>query len=440
MLKKFFLLIIVTPVIALYSSSELRLSKSNLKKTLSSLDLPTKVQNLVSNYYGSYWSYRNLINKAVVIVPVADITTKSIAYLDSKNSAQSVYNKFSISPETGPNSCLRAHQILFNEVVTILQETDEEVEFSLDNVFYDNEAKSRINTFWTLKRNLKRLTDLQENLDSIPSVYGNFQKVKTYITNNIITLKKPWQDPNSQMIYSAGTRFVLYTNQSNKESYETKILNSESNQTEKVFIDKSYACNLIKFPYLEKISNFLQVLHDWSTTSQAAVIPYVWGGRSFISTCEQRNFKLATSDENSKVTYWVRPLDRQPYTGMDCSGLILRAAQICGLPYFYNNTTTLANRLRLLAPTEEIKDGDLIFFPGHVIIVSSIKSNEFIHTAGYSQQHGCLKICTLNSFFEKINTYQDFQHAYANNMSIGLLNVRGQKIKDLTGYKVLRIV
>lgn len=441
MLKKVLYSLIIVLNINLILSSENRLTKSGLKNNINSaINLPNKIQNLIANYYGSYWSFKNLQNMALVIVPVADVTTKTIAGLDNKMTVDQMYNNFSISPETGPNSCLRVHQLLFNEVVTILQETVDEVEFTTNTVFFENEKKECVNKFWTHKKNIKRLIDFPENLEAIPSFYGSFQKIKIYLNNNIISLKKPWLDINTKIIYSAGTRFVLYDNQTNKASYEAKILNIDNNQIDKIIIDKSFASISKKISSDQKILNFVDLLHDWSNTDSSKAIPYVWGGCSFISTYEPQDFKLFVNQENTKLSYWIRPIERHPYTGMDCSGLILRAAQICNLPYFYKNTTTLANRLRSLNPSEEIQNGDFIFFPGHVMIVSNIKSNQFIHASGYASQHGCLKICHLNEIFENINSYQDLRHAYVNNIPFGLRNARGQKIKELTTYKILRIV
>ena len=86
---------------------------------------------------------------------------------------------------------------------------------------------------------------------------------------------------------------------------------------------------------------------------------------------------------NKQLTYWDRIGDfEKPLAGFDCSGMILCAAQIAGLPYFFKNTDTLLGNLKPLRPTEELEAGDLVFYSGHVLVVSDLKEEFTYRSSG----------------------------------------------------------
>jgi len=62
------------------------------------------------------------------------------------------------------------------------------------------------------------------------------------------------------------------------------------------------------------------------------------------------------------------------YSGFDASGLILRAAQIAGLPYFYKNSTTALANLHAVLPARLPKEGDILGAVGKglIVVVSDI--------------------------------------------------------------------
>ncbi len=65
---------------------------------------------------------------------------------------------------------------------------------------------------------------------------------------------------------------------------------------------------------------------------------------------------------------------QHPMSGFDCAGIISRAAQMCGIPYYFKNTYTLAHYLKSLSIDTHLQEGDLIWIPGHVMIVSDLKT------------------------------------------------------------------
>src|SRR3990167_1494271 len=95
----------------------------------------------------------------------------------------------------------------------------------------------------------------------------------------------------------------------------------------------------------------------------APFIPYAWGGCSYTATCTDPHFQLKTTSVTKHLPQPQRrwfsypTYNLKPATGFDCSGVILRAAQIAGLPYFYKNTVTILNNLKPLTATDELADG-----------------------------------------------------------------------------------
>ena len=58
------------------------------------------------------------MNKAVVRVPVADVAAASLKRYTSGN-VRRVYERFTWAPDKGACSCMRVHQVKYNEVVTL---------------------------------------------------------------------------------------------------------------------------------------------------------------------------------------------------------------------------------------------------------------------------------------------------------------------------------
>ncbi len=96
---------------------------------------------------------------------------------------------------------------------------------------------------------------------------------------------------------------------------------------------------------------------------------------------------------------------------LDCSGAVFRAAQIVGLPCFSKNTTTLSLELKDVPENDLPRKGDLIFYPGHVTVVSDCEKNLTLETVGYSAGFGYLQEIELSRIFDKITTYQDLKTA-----------------------------
>ena len=139
-------------------------------------------------------------------------------------------------------------------------------------------------------------------------------------------------------------------------------------------------------------------------------------------------------------TFWSRPdYDTTIKNGFDCSNLILRAAQISQIPYFFKNTTTLKKNLKTISPNEKLEAGDLIWVPGHVIVVADLDKNTIIESRSYSHGYGKIQEIPLNEEFKNINTFEDLLKHFFDNKKIKRIDKNKKTIADLKNYKILKL-
>lgn len=397
---------------------------------------------LVSVYNTIFCSFRNnknLENKAVVIVPVADVAGYALSQFDKSKSVEQLYNDLPLASGKD-RSCPRIHQLLFNEIVTIQSELDHEVKCEFESLLYFNENLHKKG--WILKKNIKKLQSIYPrkiDIEAIPAPYSD--KNKKIYTKNIVTLAWPFYCETTNLYYSAGTRFVHVKEKDTKDSYAIFILDPHSLKKRVCFVSKKYA--LIKYPAdpNASIKHFMKLLKKWVSKDQD-IFPYVWGGASFINRVNTDDFKLVATKcpRFKKRDIWIRPkLFETPYTGCDCSTVILRIAQICGMPYFFKNSRAAAHNMKPLAPNQELEEGDLIWFPGHIQIVSDLNKNELIEAAGYNFGYGKLQSIALKNVFQSINTYQDLIDAYRAKKPLKRLNKKGDPVATISNLLLLKM-
>ena len=338
--------------------------------------------------------------KAIVVVPVADLLGQPSQNINPNK----FYNQLNPSTELG--ACYRINQSLFNEIVDVIQERGPEVEIATQNCFIKNSVSDRYNKFWTLKSNILPLNDIEIN------------KISNILSQ--ITLIRPFRYKN--LIFSAGTNFVVQVE--TKNSYKVFILNTKTKDFDLVDIPKNYTFE----PSDNKINDFIRILKSW--TNRKKVIPYVWGGTSFC--------KIYKKHKNASEFHKFLSKNETIKSGMDCAGLILRAAQIAGIPYFYKNTTTLAANLPKIKKIDSIKNGDLIFFPGHVIIISDIDKNLCIEARGYNHGYGIVQEIPLNQLFRNINNFDELRDAYFKHQTLERLNSEGIVIQNIKNFQILK--
>lgn len=381
--------------------------------------------------------------KAFVIKPVIDLVCQ---YTD-EDPRTHLYKKIPFcgcSPKAY-SACPRTHQLLFNEVVDILEERNDQVYISIPHLFYTTAAHNKPQTkYWTLKENLMPIEHLEIkkcNIKNIPQPLSFTHKNSETCNEHVITLIFPWHDPVTNQTFSAGTRFVLASNTTTNNSAIAYVFDKKTESFKETEIPLS--CSLINNHIKsknQKITAFATLLKKWANLPDG-LIPYVLGGCSFTSMCKQNIFNKVEIEGKIPITsYFERPHYNQDIkTGFDCSGLVARAAQICSIPYFFKNTTTLVNNLQLLQNSESLENGDLLWIPGHVMIISDIANNKIIEARGYASGYGKVHEISLHELFKDINTYKDIVKTFFSKKNLQLLNSEGNVSSTINEMRLLKL-
>ncbi len=376
----------------------------------------------------------------LITVPVADLMGEPIQTLHPH---QSVYQSYTQIPWAGfgarhHTACPRVHQALFNEQVKIIGYQKDEVHIEVISSYYFTHTSHKPhNDYWTLKQNVTPLTKLQkDDINHLPLPI-DFSK-KAVPTADVITLVKPFYDATTHTTYSAGTRFMLAHKKEKNSDAVIFIYNPQSKSTVTTTIpaDKLYSAES-ETPH-EQIIAFLNLIKQW--INHPETIAYVWGGCSFIESHPTNNFETKKRTLHDTIMhYYARPQEQTIKTGMDCSGLILRAAQVVGMPYYLKNTYTLAQKLTPLTASDAIQAGDLIWTRGHVMIVANLTRNTVYEARSYDGGYGKLQELKIKKIFKGINTFADLKTAYLNKSILERINIRGATTDRYPEFKILKM-
>lgn len=355
--------------------------------------------------------------EAIISTPIADLIGDPYYKLSKKT--VSIEDYYLNQPFSGSwKACLRAHQLLFNERVTVLEERGPEAKVQISNFYFLKANQSTpVDTYWTLKKNLTYLNDLKlkkVDLKKIPPPISYKQKnLSKSEQDSVVTLKKPFYDPTTKEVYSVGTRFVCSNGQSLKGAFgdgffEVYILDPATQKIRTTQISKrSCIRNYFKNPE-DQIKNFVQVLRLWSYQKDG-FIPYVLGGWSWTVLCDNDDYEIHKQKEGEYA------IERKKWShtskaGLDCMGIIGRAAQICEIPFYMKNSTTLLQGLSSIKPNENVEVGDIIWYPGHVMVVSSVKKNLVIEAVGYERGNGKVEEHSIEKVFQNIKTFDELKN------------------------------
>lgn len=377
----------------------------------------------------------NCAKEAFIVVPVADLVGQQMKNIDPIADTTLRYKTIPLSKEEGYWACPRINQAIFNEKVDVLNEENDEVEISIKNTFYQNiEHIDPQTRYWTLKENIIYVEDLEKNnidlkLFPEPIDFNNQESVNS---TNTVTLKMPFKD-STNITYSAGTRFIY--KEKNQDNYIVYIFDKNSMSFKQEQIPQEICIEVNNLSNEEKIKELILLLKTWINLKKN--IPFVWGGCSFTDSLESNDFYLKedVNSEGKKISYWViKNYEQNPKSGFDSSGLLLRASQICGIPYFYKNTTTAGRFLNELNENEVLRNGDLIFLPGSgFFIISDIENNSIIAARGYQTGDGKVVEHKLNEIFKNVETFNDLLINYKEDKS--LLTISGKEFKQ---FKLLK--
>lgn len=303
------------------------------------------------------------------------------------------------SNETGVQPYNRTHQGLFNELVHCVEIQGDYIKVVFDTIknLMPSDTPS---FFWTPAKNLIPLQNLKnsELLQAIPH--------PSYGQEPTIVLIRPWKD------FSTGTRFKHAPERDTKKSYGITRADFKKNKLVFDNVPCEKALQEIKKCPESARKLFVTIINDLldyiEKNPQGHVIPYVWGGCSFSKLYKKNSFY-------KKNGAWKQKGPSNPYSGYDCSGFIMKMAQIAGLDFPWQTSYAMNFSMKKLTPDKPLENGDVLWVEGHVIILSNIEKNEIIQATGYSSGYGCLHRLKLNQLLKNISTYQELvDHYYAN--------------------------
>jgi hypothetical protein len=342
--------------------------------------------------------------RAVIIDPVVDMSSSFPLPHQSPYAGQEV-------------ACRRANQGLYGEVVECVRVITDIVKIEYGKVVYGyGPAGQPYKTMWMPKNSLKLLKQVAPRLLSMIPMDEKSNQQK-------LVLARPWQQ------YSVGTCFVRAVEHDTQESYGVYIPNFVEG-TYAVELIPHYRCTVVEKRTTEEMrALFLQLLFDLideATQNELhdGVVPYVWGGCSFITPNERDDF---FHDQGA----WYRSGGQGVCMGYDCSGLIWRIAQCAGITFPWKVSALIGQSCRQVSSDDPLENGDIVWFAGHAMVVADIENNIVLEAVGYSSGFGCVHAIPLHKRFAHIQTYADLLVAHYDQKEIELLDSRGNEIKKV---------
>ena len=383
--------------------------------------------------------------KGIIIVPVTELVGQPMKTFYPNSNSETRYTEIPFCSSTNATTCPRIHQLLLHEQVDILQEKGDELYIRIPSVFYvSHDDKKKHQEFWTLKKHIMPFDVLKKHavtMEHFPEPISRIQN-SANITQSIITLKQPFFNRATGQHLSAGTRFVVCDSKKSSKAIAVHVFDPTTYRFNTIHIPKHFC--ILNTPQDKNrcIELFVQILQSWAHQKKPSVIPYVLGGCSFIDTYPAYQFsrKPALGQDNTQGTaYTYKTASNTIAHGFDCSGIILRAAHIAGIPYFCKNTGAITATLKPLSTRDTLHNGDLILIPGHVMIVADTQKNTIIEARGYEHGYGKVHEIPIQEQFQHIKTFQDLVDAYHAKKPLIRLNKNGTIVKTITNYTLFKL-
>lgn len=373
-----------------------------------------------------WWQQYNLKRLAVVTVPVADMLIKPARTYQKSGLPDSVYNHLPLSGETTDFPCVRAHQALFNEILTDTRLIAKECRGSIPDAWYGATKKTNkpLTTFYTQATNTRSLSFLARkglDLNVIPP--PSWASPTEHDT--VVSLILPWSNRLTGQTYSAGTRFKRLKSEDQPTYHAVQAANYKTFSADIMYIPRGICLVEYQRSSERQRTLFMDVIKQWLAEETQGIVPYVLGGASIVHYyAPDKPFTLHKTSNEKLI--WQRTDPHYPHTGIDCASLIWRAARIVGIPYWHKNTSTLARFLTPLERGSDLREGDLIWTPGHVMIVGSQERQELIEAGGYeSSGYGQLHAVPLSRRIAGTTTYSQLLEAYHSHKPLVLLKKDG---------------
>ncbi len=366
---------------------------------------------------------RNISIPAVTIVPVANLSTEPLSKRFAKTKRP--YDKLPTTYKSGIGACPRLHQLLFNERVNIIKKQGNDVQVEVPSLFFQTSPKgAKINRYWSDARYFLPVKTANRYKRWVPDPI-DFHNASS-VRQDVYTLTRPFYYCPTDRTYSAGTRFVM-------DGDTIRIFDPSKRSVHFASIPTTYGVIPSKISTRQQKQDFfVRLLKQWVHNPHGK-IPYVWGGCSNNFQYPALNYGVKEHQHKGTVHSNFCLEGNYPAidSGFDCTGLILRAAQIAQLPYFFKNTTTVGFNLKQLKHQERIENGDLILLPGHIIAISDVDNNLVIEARSKRDGYGFIQEVPLNEVFRCVNTYADLRKAYQSQTKLNRLDADGKVISQI---------
>lgn len=362
--------------------------------------------------------------QAVCVVPVAEMTGQAFTEPTAYNAMAWDY----VNPAT---ACPRLDQLLFHEVVTVLQEENGQLCIRAPERIYQPATERGI--FWLPKKALRAMRPEWRN--KIP----RYNQATGQFYNAVVTLQKPWRHATTGTTYSAGTHFVLCQQQpANNDTTAVWCYNQQTRQPTCITVPTDYIVYQKKRTALQQRQLLIAIARQWIT--EQGFIPYVSGGCSYTERMPELRWKNERSSLEEPYGGTVRILvdaagNPLPYTvkiGCDCSGLIRQLARIAGIPLSAKNSVAMLQMLQHLPPTDTLQEGDIIYIKGHVMLVADRQQGTLIEARGRLHGYGYVQEIPLHEEFAGITSYAQLEEHYQNNIPVKRINRAGQPVGTYT--------
>ena len=405
------------------------------------------------------WSASLFCQDVVFVRPFQDMFSEKLSTYGREGLYDWYHGYQSWSGFKQPFDCMRIAQVPFNTRGKLIEydaETGEAcIEFSHMGV--DVAGNLRPCRFWTLSyvyvaqgaEYVMRPTFLllseqgrTKKRAAFPCAVDAADRA-TLRAHNTLVLCYPWCDPVTHAAYSAGTRFVRVAHKDTKDAFAVALYTSDTDAVAYTFVPHIYAR-----PCDEKLSDaerrriFNDVVKAWACHEDATITPYVWGGGVVMPAIENSGFELVEDCFFKRpVSYYVRQGVGMP-AGVDCSSLVLLAAQIAGIECFYKTTSTFFKHAVPVTKYEDMHEGDLIVWPGHMLVISDMRPGHETcsESLGYGDGAGRVRRVALHEKFKDIHSFQDLWRAYKNKKPLEIFYAHNEKIaKTIPEFKIVSL-
>ncbi len=371
---------------------------------------------------------------AICCVPIADVLGGPVS------AEQFDWYEQPICADNICGACKRIDQLLFNEMVEVVGVCDDgkQVHIKLPGKMYEtHQARTPRTDGWVARKNLLFVRDLKADRSDakhLPPPLTLDKQDRAHQLQHTITLKEPCPMPGTGTYFSVGTRFVI--KQQIKNGYEVWWLNPNKENTLDVLRIPTHYCLTYNASLTTDQRRHLMIDLARNMIQRSGEVAYVWGGCSMIAPCYD---KIEYPIKKTGNLIFDRAQDSLPRNGIDCSGLICRTALMAGIYMPYKNSITMARNLREIHRVQDIKVGDVIWIPGHVMLVSSLEKNLLIEARHYLHGYGRVHEIPLAEEFAGIKTYADLIQAINQKKPIMRKDRHGNHVQKLHDIKILSL-